>query len=83
MFICPTINLIKDSPSMGRNRNFLSLGNVAGEQTLVRTGISLTSLGDDRSEIPSENDFSSTAARFGDFSVMPVASAKKKEKTRT
>ena len=69
--------------SMGRNRNFLSLGNVAGEQTLVRTGISLTSLGDDRPEIPSENDFSSeTAARFDDFSVMPVASTKK-EKPRT
>lgn len=61
--------------SMGRNRNLLSLGNVAGEQTLVRTGISLTSSDDDRPEVPFEDDFNSeTAARFGDLSAMPVAS---------
>jgi len=61
---------------MGRNRNLFNLGNVAGEQILVRTGISLISSDDDRPEIPFEDDFSSkTAARFGDLSV-PLASVK-------
>jgi len=58
----------------------LSLGNVAEEQTLVRIGISLASSGDDRPEVPFGDDFNSeTAARFGDLSVMPVASAKLKK----
>ena len=65
---------------MGRNRNLFNLGNVAGEQILVRTGISLISSDDDRPEIPFEDDFSSkTAARFGDLSV-PLASVKWKKK---
>lgn len=68
-----------DSPSPGRNRNRLSLGKVAGEQTLVSTGISFASSGDDRPEIPFEDDLScETAVRFGDLSVMAVASAKRK-----
>lgn len=61
--------------SPGRNRNRLSLGKVAGEQTLVSTGISFASSGDDRPEIPFEDDLScETAVRFGDLSVMAVAS---------
>lgn len=67
-----------DSPSIGRNLNLLSLGNVEEEQTLVKAGISLVrSPLDNPPEIPLENDFSSgMAARFGDLSVVLVASTK-------
>lgn len=72
------------SPSIGRNLNLLSLGNVAGEQILVRAGISSglaeRSLLDGLSEIPFEDDVSfRTAARFGDLSVMSVAAAKSED----